>query len=411
MAIIFTYPIVDPTATDLVLLTDASNKNYTKQSTVEKISSLATTVVVPQEDVAATFDGAKFDGVGDGSALSRDKVYDIKFNVTNPGQPTNLSIDGSASYKIEKGTELGWANIDASSLVPGTNYYLVWDGDRFQLNESNPASTSTVEFVNPDPVTEAHGGISKGQTFARKSDGNGYTIQEMFDMILYPYQVPTLSGLSISGQGPTVEVGYTIPSGAQTFNWSKSNPGNIKPNSGVITDLTASTSLATGVAIESTSSLSVNLPVSIQKTTGSDTHRWQISGENTQGGSISPSSYTVTWLWRKYVGNNASTTLAEADIEALSVSSGLASSLNGTYTFPGGGYKYLCVPSSFPQPSSITSGGFPVAMASTAEGYAQAGTVYNFQLVSVTNSYGQTIDYRVYRSLNILNGSAKFIVS
>ena len=102
MAIIFTYPIVDPTATDLVLLTDASNKNYTKQSTVEKISSLATTVVVPQEDVAATFDGAKFDGVGDGSALSRDKVYDIKFNVTNPGQPTNLSIDGSASYKIEK---------------------------------------------------------------------------------------------------------------------------------------------------------------------------------------------------------------------------------------------------------------------------------------------------------------------
>ena len=411
MAIIFTYPTVDPTANDLVLLTDSSNKDYTKQATALKISSLATTVVVPEENVNAIYNGAKFNGTGDGSPLSQEVVYIVIFDVTNPGQPTNLTIDGSPAYPIENGTDSGWADIDTSSLNPVTSYYLVWDGNRFQLSESNPASTSLVEFVNPDPVTEAHGGISKGQTFERKPNGDGYTMQEMFDMILYPYQVPTLSGLNITGQGPSVEVGYTIPSGAQTFNWSKTNSGNIKPNSGVITDITASTELATGIAIGTSSSTSVNLPVSKQKTTGSAIHRWQISGKNSQEGSISPSTYTVTWLWKRYVGNNGSTTINETDIEALSVNNSLASSLSGSYTFPGGGYKYLCVPSSFPRPSAITSAGFPVAMASTAEGYTQSGTVYNFQLVSVTNTYGQTIDYRVYRSLNQLNGSATFIVS
>jgi len=140
-------------------------------------------------------------------------------------------------------------------------------------------------------------------------------------------------------------------------------------------------------------------------------HKWSITGENTQGGAISPSIYTITWLWRRYVGNNTSATINESQIEALSVNSSLASSLSGSYVFPGGGYKYLCIPTSFSEPSSIVSAGFPVAMAGTAEGYDQGTGTYKYKLVNVTNVYDQDIDYRVYRSLNQLNGSATFIVS
>ena len=343
--------------------------------------------------------------------LEQDVVYKTTFNATNTVSPVTLNINGYGANTIQRGGLTGLEDIPIDFIAVGVEYFLTWNGNIFQLHTSNPSSGSSSEFINPDPVTQTIGGITVGTTFPAKQDGSGYTMQEMWDKLLYPYQFPTLFSLSISGQGPTVEVGYTIPAGPATFNWSKSNAGNIQPNSGIINDVTDSLTLAVGVDIKTINTTSVVLPNSIQKTTGNTVHKWTITGENTQGGSISPAIYTVTWLWRRYVGNNTSTTIGQADIKALSVNNSLASSLNGSYVFPGGGYKYLCIPVSFPEPNSIVSAGFPVAMAGAAEGYSSGSGTYKHQLVSVTNTYLQTIDYRVYRSLNQLNGSATFIVS
>ena len=414
MPIVYTYPTVTPTNADLLLLSDVSDpQKRTKSAAVSEVVALATTRTIPSKSVSTTYGGGTYTGTGSGiTSLDMDTVYDTVFDVTNPVSPVDLNINGTGAYPLQEGSESGWIDIPVDGLTAGATYYLMWDGDRFQVYESNPESTSTVEFVNPAPVTATHGGITVGQTFARKDDGSGYSLQEMFDMILYPYQSPTLSSLAITGQGPTVEVGYTVPSGAQTFTWARSNPGNIEANSGVITDVTAGTTIATGVPIDSATTTSAALPVSIQKTSGGATHKWQISGTNTQGSSIPTSAYTITWKWRRYIGNNASTVIAEADILALSVNTSLSTSLSGTYTFPGGNYKYLCIPTSFPEPTSITSGGFPVAMAGTAEGYATGSGTYKYQVIpNVTNSQGEDSDYRVYRSLNQLNGSATFIVS
>jgi len=413
MPIVYTYPTVSPTNADLLLLSDVSDpQKRTKSAVISDVVALATAIIIPEVTVSTTYGGGTYTGAASGvTSLDMGTVYIVTFDVTNAVSPVYLDINGTGSYPLQEGSESGWVDIPINGLLVGITYFLQWDGDRFQVYETNPESSSTVEFVNPDPVTATHGGITVGQTFARKDDDTGYSIQEMFDMILYPYQSPALSSLGITGQGPTVEVGYTIPSGAKTFTWSRSNAGNIEANSGVITDQTAGTTLATGVAIESTTNASVALPLSIQKTSGGATHKWQIAGTNSQGGSIPTSAYTITWLWRRYIGNNKFTVIAEAEILALSVNTSLSTSLSGTYTFPGGNYKYLCIPTSFPEPSSITSGGFPVAMAGTAEGYTNAGSVYNYDLVSVTNTYAQTTNYRVYRSLNILNGSATFIVS
>jgi len=453
MAVVYTYPVTNqPGVDDLLLISKTDQDNKTMNTRISNVAELIPNILdlddfnlynepfgnpgaIPQPgdtisyngsdwvpgppgtskteiiNVTATTLASNYVGSASGiSALDQEVVYKTTFDATNTISPVRLNINSYGGYDIQRGSLAGLEDIPVDFITAGVEYFLTWNGNIFQLHTSNPSSGASSEYVNPDPVTQTIGGISVGTTFPVKSDGSGYTMQEMWDKLLYPYQFPTLSGLSISGQGPTVEVGYTISAGDYDFNWSKSNAGNIEPNSGVINDVTDSVELATGIDIKTLNTTSVTLP-SIQKTTGNTVHKWSITGDNTQGGAISPSIYTITWLWRRYVGNNALTAIGEGDIKALSVNSSLASSLNGSYVFPGGGYKYLCIPTSFPEPSSIVSAGFPVAMAGTAEGYDQGTGTYKYKLVNVTNIYFQDIDYRVYRSLNQLNGSATFIVS
>ena len=455
MAIVYTYPVTtQPNVGDLLLMSKKNQQNNTMNTRISDVIELAPSLLdlddfnlytrpfdptgTPSNGDTINYNGttwvvgppgtAKTEiinvtattvannyvaTVSDITNLDQEVVYKTTFDATNTISPINLNINGYGGYDIQRGTLNGLEDIPVDFIVAGVEYFLTWNGNIFQLHTSNPSSGASSEYINPDPVTQTIGGISVGTTFPEKPGGGGYTMQEMWDKLLYPYQFPTLSGLNISGQGPTVEVGYTIPAGSYTFNWSKSNAGNIQPNSGVINDITDPTNnpLATSIDISTLNSTSVTLPSNIQKTTGSATHKWEILGDNTQGGAISPSIYTITWLWRRYVGNNTLTTIGQGDIKALSVNNSLASSLNGSYVFPGGGYKYLCIPVSFPEPSSIVSAGFPVAMAGPAEGYSDGTGTYNYQTVSVTNIYLQPINYRVYRSLNQLNGSATFIVS
>ena len=455
MAIIYQYPLVDVNTSDFFLVSKRNNGNKTANVRISDVINTIPTVLdlddfplydkpfgnpgaIPQPGdtisyngtdwvpgppgtakveiitVTATTVGSNYEGSASGiGTLDQDVVYKTTFDATNTVSPVTLNINSYGAYDIQRGGLTGLEDIPVDFITAGVEYFLTWNGNIFQLHSSNPSSGASSEYVNPDAVTETIGGISVGTTFPVKSDGSGYTMQEMWDKLLYPYQFPTLSGLNITAQGPTVEVGYTIPASSYTFNWSKSNAGNIQSNSGVINDITDPTNnpLATGIDIKTLNSTSVTLPSSIQKTTGGATHKWEILGTNNQGGAISPSIYTITWLWRRYVGNNALTAIGQGDIKALSVNNSLASSLSGSYVFPGGGYKYLCIPVSFPEPSSIVSAGFPVAMAGPAEGYSDGTGTYNYQTVSVQNTFLQTINYRVYRSLNQLNGSATFIVS
>jgi len=98
-----------------------------------------------------------------------------------------------------------------------------------------------------------------------------------------------------------------------------------------------------------------------------------------------------------YRGSNAVDSLLEADILALA-NSRLSSNRIGNYLFSMalGTYKYICYPTVLgliPDPTSdiIDMGtGFPVPF------QLQVGTI------SVTNSFGVTLDYNVYRSINIL---------
>ncbi len=52
-----------------------------------------------------------------------------------------------------------------------------------------------------------------------------------------------------------------------------------------------------------------------------------------------------------------------------------------------------------------------VAMAGVAEGYTTPVGVYYAQIVSVTNTYGKTTNYYVFRTRNILGGSINIVVT
>jgi hypothetical protein len=91
--------------------------------------------------------------------------------------------------------------------------------------------------------------------------------------------------------------------------------------------------------------------------------------------------------------------LVETDIESLRVGN-LSSTFVGTYSFVAGGYKYISYPSSF----------------GTATSFKDVDTNFNVAMeapyiISVTNTFGQTTNYNVHRTTNILGGAITIQVS
>jgi hypothetical protein len=89
----------------------------------------------------------------------------------------------------------------------------------------------------------------------------------------------------------------------------------------------------------------------------------------------------------------------EADIKALG-SSPLQSGFAGIYSFAAGGYKYIAYPAVYGTATQFTDQltNFNVAM----------NPVYT---VSVTNAFGQTTNYNVHRTTNVLGSSINIIVA
>jgi len=273
----------------------------------------------------------------------------------------------------------------------------------YQGEQGFQGSDASVLYTNASATPSTIGGITSGSTFSEQ------TMQQMWDRLLYPYQSPAFSSFTMSGQPTTVEVGVTI-SGSKTFTWGTTNSGNVSPNTILIRDATNNVDLVTGSANDG--SEVIVLPTSIQKTSQS-THQWSIRGTNTNAVNFS-ATFTVSWLWRRYFGPSNNTTLNESEIEGLS-NSALASGFSGTFAYAGGGYKFLCFPTSFGSPASFKDAAtnLNVAMASSEDDafFSNTANSLSYGLVSVTNAFSQTTNYRVYRSKNILGGAISIIVA
>ena len=208
------------------------------------------------------------------------------------------------------------------------------------------------------------------------------------------YDSPFFQSFNIAGQTTPIEVGDTIPANP-TFNWNTVYPGNVKPNTINIDDVTGATNIASGLA-DTGSHVSVYPAIT---RTSAGPNQFRIEGENTLGG-LFYRMYVVNWYWKIFYGEDVNAgPLTEPQVEALRVGN-LQANFPGAYTFLAGGYKYFCYPSLMGTATSFIdqNTGFPVAM--------QAPYV-----VSLTNPFGQTTNYNVHRTFNVLGGGLTIVVS
>jgi hypothetical protein len=208
------------------------------------------------------------------------------------------------------------------------------------------------------------------------------------------YDSPFFQSFGISGQVTPLEVGDSIAANP-TFTWSTVYPANVKPNTISIDDVTAAANI--GSALPDTGSYAATYGAITKTAAGQN--QFRIEGENSLGG-IFYRMYVVDWQWKIYYGEDVNAgPLTEPQVEALRIGS-LKANYPGAYTFLTGGYKYFCYPAVLGLAISfIDQGtGFPVAM--------QAPYV-----VSVTNAFGQTTNYNVHRTFNVLGGGLTIVVS
>jgi hypothetical protein len=232
------------------------------------------------------------------------------------------------------------------------------------------------------------GGITAGTNLVDKS------LYEVFDLLLNPYQPPAFTSFGITGQSQTLEIGDSIASGSKSFAWSISNSSNVTANTLSITG-EPGTIVSSGSI---TSPYSYNLASAITKTTVNSTSTFNISATNSKSSTFS-SSFTVTWKANLYVGKNTGTTINEAAAEALTASLGGLPTGNKSFA-AGAGYIYYAYPSNF-------------ADINTMKDVATNLDVPYIKLsdISITNSFSITTTYKVFRTLNQLNGAITLITT
>lgn len=249
---------------------------------------------------------------------------------------------------------------------------------------------AVVSYTNAEPIPITVGGWEVGSTFT------GLSMQEMWDGLFYIYQYPAFTSFVISGQISPLEVGASIAVN-RTFIWTTSNGTNVEANSISLVDVTGG-SITIGTGLPNNGSRATSYPSSPITKNSSTTHSFRINGLNTKSQTFNR-TYTVTWNWRRYYGESLTTPLSDVNVMSLRVSE-LASGFAGSYSFVGGGYKYISYPTSFGTATSFKNveNNFDVPFEAP----------YN---VSITNAYGVVQLYRVHRTTNVLLGSMTISVS
>ena len=196
-------------------------------------------------------------------------------------------------------------------------------------------------YTNPAPMPQAVGGYEAGTTF------NNVEYKDLINGLLYPYQYPTISAFSISGQATTLECGVAVSGSNRTFTWSTTNSNNITPNSITIRDHTNNITIGTNLANDGSEVLSFT---DVVKTVTAQSNVWRIQAYNTKNQLITR-DFTVVWYDPFYYGvGNKNLTVAQ--IQQLTKS--VTSKSNKTFSFsPNNQVYYFAYPQSYGQLISI----------------------------------------------------------
>lgn len=315
----------------------------------------------------------------------------------------NTNDQVNVSVSVNGGSPISYTTNSTSVSVSQPSVINVEVSSKGPKGDPGDGSGGSVLYNNDDQTPATVGGIAQGSTFVNQ------TMQQMWDALLYPYQDPSFTSFTISGQGSSIECGDRIGPNP-TFTWTVSNSDNIEDGSVSITDVTASAAVSSGNDYDESPLDATYAAVGLDDP---GSYTFKIQGENTDSETFSRTK-NYTFYFKGYAGPNTSETLNEAQIEDLQLGGQISA---GTFTLNAlsGGYKFFAFPiysGSF-QPSSFKlDNGTNVPMVNNEGSYTTSnGNGFYYDTVSVTNSFGVTTDYAVYRTFNILNGQTVIIVS
>jgi hypothetical protein len=201
--------------------------------------------------------------------------------------------------------------IDASDVRDSV--YSLWAYVEEVEQVASQSSTGTSYYTNSNPVPVGLGGILQGMSFS-----GTYSMQQMWDMLLYPYIAPVVS---ISG-GTTREYGGPL---------TLSLPWSVTKKSNSITSIVLSAS--SGASISPGSYVPTgNSQAGTALGTGTHSTSPGISSTNTftitvSDGTNSPSSaVTLTWMNKRYWGFIDLSSLGSIDITTNESQASLVSS-------------------------------------------------------------------------------------
>lgn len=262
------------------------------------------------------------------------------------------------------------------------------------------SGTNTGTYTNLTPLSVTHGGALIGSTF------NNLTMQEMFDLILYPYQSPSFTSFYLNNISNSYEIGYNI-SINQTFIWDTNNDSNVKPNT--ISLIGKNLTTLNNLSNDNNENIIFNSAINRTSIDGPGIESWTIIAQNTKDISFSR-NYSIRWDYIMYVGTSSLSILTESEIKLLSDFNLVRNGKNGTFNISANNYKFIAFAdfygnvNNFKDPDTT----FDIDM---YDGYSHSEGSWSYELISITNSFNQTTNYRLYRTTYELGSSQKITIS
>ena len=330
------------------------------------------------------------------ATYSSNYLFLVDFNKTNLSATVSLNINGIGTSSVIKYTANGPVPLVPGDIVGATGgtasqiYYLVYNNSVFEFYTKNPLSDPST-LTNPVDTAYTIGGIDRGTQFDKVS------LQDVFKDLLYPDQLGRITGFTMAnntGQVNSYEVGNSFPRQTYTFSWGLSNATDFRPNTLRVEDYTDSVVFT--FSTTNVSPFNVTYGTFSYNTPTTKTFKVSLTRNN---GTVVSRFLDIPWMWKVYYGSSTWSTLTASQVFALG--GNLATQSIGSWTISGSGYKYIAFPEDDSYNfNSVDYKGLPLSMAGTVSGYSYSYADVNYLFVTVSNTYGISKQYKVYRSKN-----------
>lgn len=233
-------------------------------------------------------------------------------------------------------------------------------------------------------------GLYKGSSPTTVQVGNwapgtsviGTTRDRILQEIIAPFNEPTFSSFTMSGQATLIEVGITID-GTKNFTFGFTYGDNVKDNTIEIIDVTNNNPLLEGGTKVSPKALNIG---SIVKTAPSN-HIWRIVAENINNNKFNR-TLTINWGYRRYSGSMSSLPTTGNQIRTALLSSSVINT-SDSFSFSSGTTNNIFV-------IAVVGKIITNVLNTTANENLTSGFILSSEITSTPDGGGNPVATRVY---------------